>query len=255
MGVISRQSKHQGGFSLGEMLISLLLASLIISLLMQHYLKTKQQYLHGQHLLENAFELQLALELIRDSVQRAGFTPCLTVNLLRTLDHRNNKRNLAALEFNHKKTPSVHIKRMSEHFSAVIKWLDPSTLLVTANKKKFFRGQAVFIADCYHGEVQQIFSREKLGKNWRIKFQKPLSFSYDERDTYVGEWLEETFFVQKNSQQQLALFYQLDHPEELTPLINKMTITKSIDQQTIFLNLLLGTEEEEKLLQIMVRPG
>ncbi len=244
----------QRGLGLTEIVIGIFLASIIMTALMQHYLKCKQQYKHSQKLLETAFELQLVSDLIRDSVRSAGFTPCLSINALKTIDRRSDKRNLTALEIISRKSQTLHSHRMSENFASILEFLDPRSLLVTS-EADFLKQQTILIADCYHAEVQEILSMQKSATGTLLTVKKPLAFTYT-NPVYVGEWLEEAFFVQKNRRNKLALFYQLDHTEELTSLVNHLTILRKNSLGKTFLQVILSLDKAPEIhLEVSVRAG
>ena len=149
--------KYERGFGLTEAMITVLLASLIIIILLQHYLNCKKFYLGAQISLEREFELQLVSDLIRDSVRRAGFTPCVNVNHLQSIDRRNNRTHLVAFERDAGKNHALQLNRMSEYFNPVLQIITPSRLLVPAGQA-YTTKHPVLLADCYHAEVQQILS-------------------------------------------------------------------------------------------------
>ncbi|WP_019218206.1 PulJ/GspJ family protein, partial [Legionella tunisiensis] len=106
--------KCERGFGLTEVIITVFLASLIIIVLLQHYLNCKRFYLDAEITLEREFELQLVSDLIRDSVRRAGFTPCININHLQSIDRRSNKRIYLLLKQMLVK-PCFAFNRMSEY--------------------------------------------------------------------------------------------------------------------------------------------
>lgn len=85
---------RQTGFSLSEMLISLFLASIITITLTQFYIRSKPQYLKAQERLEINFDLLWIGDLLRDSIRKAGFTPCVSVEKLKTFDSRHAERKI-----------------------------------------------------------------------------------------------------------------------------------------------------------------
>src|SRR5690242_19280686 len=89
--------KKQFGFSLSELLISLLLASSIMAMLTQCYLNSKHQYMQAQKILALRFDLQWVSDLLADSIRRAGFTPCLGIEQLTAVDRRNFSANISGL--------------------------------------------------------------------------------------------------------------------------------------------------------------
>ena len=81
-------------FTYTEILISLFLATFILTVLTQFYLSNKRHYIDTQKQLENHLDLQWVRELLSDSIRRAGFTPCVGIRQLRVIDSRNFKRNI-----------------------------------------------------------------------------------------------------------------------------------------------------------------
>jgi type II secretory pathway pseudopilin PulG len=237
---------RQQGISLLELLISSFLASLLLAVVMQHYLASKRQSMHVQALLEQAFELQLLNDLIRDSLRRGGFTPCIGINFLQSIDRRSGKANLRAIETKAGKHQALRINRMSEHFTRITAQLGPSQILVTAINP-YKAKQTILIADCYHAEVQQILRAQKTNAGIILTLEQPLAFNYI-APVYLGEWIEEEFFVQKDSQGHFALFYQLDHAEELSALVNKMIVNLTSSQGKTLVQIIWGLEKSQSML-------
>ncbi|MCC5013914.1 MULTISPECIES: hypothetical protein [unclassified Legionella] len=237
--------KYERGFGLTEAMITVLLASLIIIILLQHYLNCKKFYLGAQISLEREFELQLVSDLIRDSVRRAGFTPCVNVNHLQSIDRRNNRTHLVAFERDAGKNHALQLNRMSEYFNPVLQIITPSRLLVPAGQA-YTTKHPVLLADCYHAEVQQILSLRPTLKGVEMIFPHPFIFHYVE-PIYVGEWVEEAFFIQQNRQKKWALFYRYKHAEELTSAINKLTADIHFLQEKTVLTVNLGLDDMQNL--------
>lgn len=239
--------RGQQGISLTEIMVSLFLTSLFITASMQHYLNSKQYYMQTQILLEHALELQLVDDLIRDSVRRAGFTPCIGINSLKTLDRRYvDKTPLTAITVNAGKRHALHINRMSEYFNTVLKIISPNKILVTADKHNL-REQTILIADCYHAEVQKILSTQQANGQMIVNLASPLVFNYV-APIYWGEWVEEAFFIQANTQGNLALFYRRNHAEELTPIVNSMSANLKSNQEKWLLQLTLGLDNAQSIV-------
>lgn len=238
--------RKQQGVGLPEVLIGLVLSSFISLCLIQLYLNIKQQY-HGiQRALEEQTDLQLAADLIRNSVRSAGFTPCLGVEHLKTIDQRNLLKELAAIEVG-RDGSSLILNRMNEHFDTLIKRIDATTLLTSAYHT-LQAGRAIIIADCYHAEVQYIKEITAANKNQRIVLTKPLAFAYHE-PVYVGEWLEETYFIKYKPSSKAALFYHHYSTEELTPLVNGLSAIVEEHQASSLVHIRL-TMEKAGLLAI-----
>lgn len=210
----------QRGVSLTELMISLCLSSLLMLVLIQTYSRFKQQYTHSQHVLEQGFELQLVSELIRDSVRSAGFTPCIGINHLMTKDQRGKSERLMAIKLANDNS-AITFARMEAPFARVIKQINPYQLLV-AGRHLFDSRHPIVIADCFHAEVHVIANSQKTSNGLIITLKKSLDFDYHVPCS-VGEWLEERFYIEKNGHGKLALFYDTNHREELTNLIDGMS--------------------------------
>ncbi|WP_051555176.1 PilW family protein [Legionella fairfieldensis] len=214
---------RQQGISLVELLIGLFLTGFLVTIMMQHYLASKRQYRYVQSLLDQSYELQLVSDLIRNSVRHAGFTPCRGLNALQVVDRRDSRSaSNSAIAMQSGKKTGFSIHRMSEYFSSVIKSISPTKLFLKAGVL-YQEGQTILIADCYHAEIQQIEHVQSNKTGSIIRLTKPLMFDYV-MPVYVGEWIEEAFFIQKNQQGRQSLFYQQKHAEELGSLINNLSV-------------------------------
>jgi type II secretory pathway component PulJ len=237
---------RQQGISLLELLISSFLASFLLAVVMQHYLASKRQFINVQALLEQALELQLLNDLIRDSLRRGGFTPCMGISSLQSIDRRSGRTNLRAIETKAGKHQALRINRMSERFTRITHQLGPSQVVVSA-VNLYKAKQTMLIADCYHAEVQQILRAQKTNAGIILTLAQPLAFNYI-APVYLGEWIEEEFFVQKNSQGHLALFYQQDHAEELSAQVNKMFVKLTTSRGKTLVQISWGLEKSQSMI-------
>ena len=206
---------NQTGAGLPEVLISLFLACLIMTALMNHYLCTKSHYDHLQTALDEAMELQLAVDIMRDSIRQAGFTPCMSVDQLTTLDHRDGNQHLMAIN---RVETELQINRMSAYFD-LLKSMSTSTQLWVTHEKTLHIAQSIIIADCYHAEVHRVMDVRQIVGGQIITLDNPLAFTY-QSPVYVGEWLQERFFVPSQG----GLSYHRHHTEQLTPLVKRISI-------------------------------
>ncbi len=223
----------QQGFGLPEVMISLLLTSLIITALMNHYLSTKQYYSHLQSSMDESMELQLVSDFMRDSIRQAGFTPCLSVDHLITLDQRDGHGNLSAIEIG----AELKINRMSPWFDVMLDRSNSTQILLTRNNT-IRDDRPILIADCYHAEVQRVLGVTNTANGQMVTLANPLVFTY-QPPVYVGEWLQERFFIR----QARGLFYQRDHADELTPLVKTM----SLNLKTNLVQVNLGLDGDREL--------
>lgn len=230
----------ENGFSLIELVVSLFVASLLITLIMQQYLIAKGQFKKMQLLMEQAIELEMVMDLIRDSVRRGGYTPCQGISSLESIDRRTNKIKLAAIETKTGKDNYLQINRMNEYYSTLIKQLSPTQLLVKSNIS-YENQQAILISDCYHAEVQESLEARKTAAGTIITLKKPLAFNYAS-PVYLGEWIEEKFFMKKNKKGHNSLFYKKNHVDELSDFINLNSVDLNSLQGKSLVKLNLETE-------------
>jgi hypothetical protein len=238
----------QGGISLIELVISLFAATLLMTLIMQHYLQAKRQYLRMQTLLEQTLELQLVSDLIRDSVRRGGFTPCRGISSLQSMDRRNGKTGLVAVESGSGKDKTLEINRMNEHFATVIKHLSSNQLLVKTDIN-YEKQQPILIADCYRAEVQEVLQAQKTPAGTILTLKNALRFSYI-APVYLGEWIEEQFFMHKNKQGLPSLFYKQNHVDELSSFVNSLTVDLRSSQGKTLVEVGLGSKLLPKLVVV-----
>ena len=227
----------QRGVGLPEMLIALLLAMLISTITLRHYVLAKHHYLRVQTALEESDEWQGVIELIRDSSRKAGFTPCVSLSHLITLDTRNDAHGLTALKVG---PQTVHIHRMSEVFDVVLERPNPSEFIVT-NEVTIRPGRPVLIADCFHAEVHQVKATWPMKESQRVVLSKPLAFVYHP-PIFIGEWVEEQFFVAKKAHAKGALFYHRNHTDELTDVIQTMRAEMQNQRKSQWLQIRFGLE-------------
>lgn len=229
---------NQSGTGLPEILIGLLLSTFIMTGLMHQYLSTKWQLLHIQTALDASTERQLVADLIRTSTHKAGFTPCLSINRLITVDQRDGHKNLTAIEVDTTVRPTLRINRMSDSFTEVSQILSPIKLLAADGQPLSYE-HPVLIADCYHAEVQFINNVAQSENGQTITLDKPLAFDY-QLPVYIGAWVEEAFFVREGKSGKKGLFYQAYHTDELSRLVNAMSLNLHHYQTGTLLQITLG---------------
>lgn len=246
---LGKRPNNQSGIGLSEVLISLFLASLIMTTLIQLYVSNKRQYIEAQKLLGVSFDLQWISDLLSDSIRRAGFTPCLGIEQLKAMDRRSFKKNIPALIIAQNPEQLIQVNRMSESFTRVIDILSPTRLIVS-DGNLFKELHPVLIADCEHAEIHQILRVDKLEKSYLVILTQPLMFSYTP-SVYIGEWFEEKWFIKQSDKKKTALYYKLFHTEELTPLIHSLAIKKKHINEKELITIVMGLDNN-KAQQIVV---
>lgn len=229
--------KSISGFSITEVLISLFLASLIMTSVSQLYLRSKDQYLQIQTIVSNQLDLLWLNDLLSDSIRRAGFTPCLNINEL-----PNKDKKLADIIINQQQQ-MLQVNRMSEHFTQVIEIRGSNQILVDA-KASINPKRPIMLADCSHAEIQNIERQNKSGQTLQLTLSRPIYFSYHQ-PIYISEWIEEQWLIRPNAQGIPALYYQLGQAEELSPLVHSLQVRAQNAHDKTVLEIILGLDENQ----------
>lgn len=235
--------KHQAyGFSLVELLISLFLTGFVMNLLITYYIHNKKHYLETTKKLAQHFEMQWIDELLRNSIRRSGFTPCLSIEQLIVKDHRVNTRPTLGFFWSNLPNPALHINRMNEQFTTLTQVINRQQLRV-AEIEAINPKNLLIIADCEHAEIHRI--REIKGRV--IHLTHPLAFDFAPH-SFVGEWLEEKWLIKPNGQGQRSLYYGLGRTDELSSLVHAFQV-KEHKGRVVTLDFEL---EENKTHQLIV---
>lgn len=239
---------RQAGFSLSDLLISLLLSSFLMTILFQCYLTAKEQYLDAEKRLVTGFELQWVSDMLADSVRRAGFTPCLGIESLQVYDSRTGLRQVVGLRIDNNAGGLIEVRRMSEHFSPILS-LQNSSQIVIPTRQESNKKRAVLIADCAHAEIHQVLNSKPFAQATLVTLSKPLLFTYA-KPVYFGEWLEETWRIKTNAHGVKALYYQAEQSEMLSLAIVSLQASEQRIRGRRLLDIVFGLEKEntEKLV-------
>lgn len=214
-------SQNNKGFGLVEFMLALFLGTCLLMLMVRHYLTMKQQSAATALVLDQAYDQQLITELIRTSIQQAGFTPCAPLRSLIAYDDSHHP--LEGLVLNAGDNKALQISRMSEDFTIVREIISTTQLRVDAVVRDFNVGRKILIADCFQAEINTIQSIHREGKLGYLRLKNPLHNTY-ESTIYIGAWLQERFFIDKNQQDENALYYQWQHPEELSDEVKGLVV-------------------------------
>lgn len=238
------------GMSLIEILISFVLGSLLLSILIHHYLLQKRQFKSMNDFQEEILEMQLIYQLVKNGANHSGFTPCLSMNSL-VGNKQNLQRNLK--DIIHEKNNNLTFKYMSENY-LVSNVIDGKTLNVQSKSLNLKPDMLLIIADCSHYEVAEIQSIRKLKEHFLVFLKNHLKFDY-ETPLFVGEFIVESFYIHIDQQGNSALYYQRDHPELLSSHVKKMQTSWQKKDEKFFLTLQLEFENDKSLLVETLLPN
>ena len=167
---------------------------LLIAILIQHLLVVSRQYQHTHAVLDETVELQWVFDVMRTRIHHAGFTPCISLNQLKTIDTRETPERLQAIEVEEGKEPKLSIRKMDETQFGLARVLASDTLRLNHIDLKSDR--PVIISDCTHAEVHDVYQTHQTKQGFVIQLTKPLVFEYSP-EVYVGAWVSEAFFFRK----------------------------------------------------------
>ncbi|KTD18468.1 hypothetical protein [Legionella jordanis] len=241
---------HQRGIGLVELLLSLFLASVLICLLIEHYINAKKHYEQGNKRLEQAYELSMLEELFRKSIQQAGFSPCLSMPYLNANSGDPGEK-IKSIEITGGQNTNLRINRMSEHFSRVFQMASDELWIIPG--EDYEKDEWIIIADCSHMEVKQIASIAASNNKKLIRLKKPLQFSYT-MPVYLGQWISEQYFIKNNTSGENTLYYQNgSHSEELSSIVQSLSVVPIDRSNANLIQVSLGLKQEHVLLEIKIR--
>ena len=203
--------RFDAGFSLTELLVCFFISMLLISILIQHILSVSRQYQQTQAVLEETTELQWVFDVMRARIHHAGFTPCRSLNHLKTIDTRDKPERLDALEV--EDSTKLLIRKMDEKQFGLVRVLASDTLRFKNTGLK--SNQSIIISDCTHAEVHDVTQIHQTKQGVVIKLKKPLVFEYSP-ETYLGAWVREAFFFRKHK----GLFIKQQRVDFMAPAEN-----------------------------------
>lgn len=202
------------GFSLTELLVSFFIATLLILVLTQHLLSVSRQHHHVHAALDQTMEMQWVLDVMRDRVHHAGFTPCRRLDHLISTDTREYPESLLPIEIDRDDPTKLYLRKMNEAAFTQLSMRSNITVFIHQSVSLNL-DRPVLIADCTHAEVHDVASIEPTRGGRLVTLKKPLVFDY-EPQVYVGEWMSESFYFKK------ALFYKQHRADKLTSQIKSM---------------------------------
>lgn len=234
------------GHSLIELLVVTGLTSFMLAGLLPIYFAFQRTHHQLEKQITETYELHLVETLLRDHIRRAGFTPCMPINSLL------NEDGLFAYQLQrrppHLIATALTLNRMENPM--VIKWLDGDRLMLNQGAH-IDKTKPYLIADCYHAELIQVKSTHLALDGVRLELVKPLRFDYV-APVYIGEWLNETFYVREKPHPALMVKGVLT--EVLTPEVSALLVEEKKERQLLQLSLKMKTAETHQIVA-KVRAG
>ncbi|MDF1646516.1 MAG: prepilin-type N-terminal cleavage/methylation domain-containing protein [Legionellaceae bacterium] len=184
------------GFSLVELLVCFFISMLLILVLIQHLLSVSRQYQYIHSVLDETIELQWVFDVMRARIHHAGFTPCLGLNQLKSIDTRDRPEALDAITVQQDKLkgPALFIRKMDETQFGLVEILASNRLRIKNIILK--SGNPVIVSDCMHAEVHEVSKISQTQDGQVLQLKKPLAFDYAP-EVYIGRWVSERFFFRR----------------------------------------------------------
>ena len=198
------------GLSFIETLIALVLVGLLMNALLHCYANSKQQELQFEKMVHLSLERQWIQDLLSQSIRRAGFTPCLSLQYLNLP--------FKAIHIEHASSLTLH--RMDEHFSQVMHVLNERQIALEPGVS-FHRKQKIIIAGCERAQLNQVESVSASLGALLVTLKDPLDSGLS-ATLYVGAWLRERWYAKAHQ----GLFYESEHSEVMSPSVEKIHISQ-----------------------------
>lgn len=205
--------RRQNGMSLIELMLSMALSCLLMSVLFQLFSSSKYQYAFAEKKLNRELELQQVSELLRDGSRRAGFTPCRAIQHLIRADRRNLDQPVNAITWTEGQLRLAH---MSDDLRLVRDILGPTRLRIEGSAL-IPPHHPILIADCFYAEIINIKHSQNQGADVILTLDQAHHFPY-RAPVYVGEWIEERFYTQHKT-----LYYDANRAEKLTEEVSDLS--------------------------------
>lgn len=224
------------GLTLLELLVALSIGIFLTGAAFHFLLIVNRIYNDIHEKMLDEFELSLVETLLRDRLKQAGFTPCLSITKLMSIDEHD--RPLAAYLIEKDK---ITLHRMGKHQVATV--LGKNSLLLD-HAFSYKAARAYVLSDCYHAEIVHIQTVEASDSDSYLFLTKPLYFFYH-APVYFGEWLSESFYVSPSK----GLVYESGRVDTLSQAVSFMSVELL---QDVFFKITLKTTRKNDR-EIIVR--
>ena len=241
---LQTHNRNERGLSILECMLGMTLALSLLHLLLQHYLQIKQETAVTRENLQQIARMQTVLPLLENRGHQAGFTPCLPIDHLRNVDHRNGQ-SLKAIIIENTPFFKITFQHMAHFVPVAAPMAENQWTLVEHWRPK--SQVPIMIADCQHAEVLDKYQIQ----GQTVRFLQKLKYHY-QPPIFVGEWQRESFWLQRNLQGKSALFYQAyQHAEELWTGVANMQGFIETQRGRVLLHITLGFDQDPALTYLI----
>lgn len=239
------------GNSLIELLICLLIASLMLSGLVQAYWTHKKSTQQGEQEINRSLDSSWISALMRQDLQTAGFVPCQRLQQLEAIDLREDyARPVQAIEVSMNPLASIQINSMGPDYLTWLNRLEGQQLVIKG-VSNWQKRDALIIADCLHAEVHRIDQLLTRHGQIAIQLHRPINQVFLP-PVFIGIWQEKRWSVRPQPEGRGALYYGSPaHQEEISAMINRLQIRWRQKKPKALIELDLGLDSN-RLEQILV---
>lgn len=230
-------------FSLSEVLVALFLGSLLTSLALHQFFSVKKQFQYLSHTLHCNLNESLIVDLLRDTVFHAGFTPYGSIQQLQPL-HTEDTRRITAIEPLSSPLHGFIARRMGSNYVPLIH-IHTNTIAIP-EFLHIQQNQPLIVCNwcCY----QLLTVKKTYRKNdiLYVELQQTLH-SVFHANSFVGQWLEERYELKQNPHNNTygLYYYQHHHNELLEDNWTSLSMQRSASRNTGISVLLKDKQQKE----------
>ena len=233
------------GMTLIEILVAMLLSSLMAAALVHYYLYSKINYRDDEQQVNRVIDSLWTATLLRQDLQKAGFTPCQSLQTLHSLDRRKiDTQALKAITVIQSPLPQLQIQYMDAHYATLLTRISGQQFVVETDSR-WQNGDGLLIADCDHAEVHTLKSIHYYGQQARIGLLNAPLTAF-KPPIYVGQWIEKRWSIRPLKNGQMALFHgSAAREEEISNEIDRLQVTWLQSHPEPLLEIILGKGNKE----------
>lgn len=230
---MSLKTAKKSGFTLMELLISLLLLNLIVVPLMFCYLKAENILVKEQNLKRLTENILFANYLFRTEAANANYKGCNSgENFLSGLNGFSSDNLPSYLQDKNVKkgTDVIVFKYMGRSITKLVSSSKMnSKRLYVENNPTTPDNPWLVVANCQNGQILKSLNHEGSP----LKLNHKLAQNYEKEDTLAGSYKEETYFISKSETTKSYSLYKLQNGST-NPLAHKQELLADVIDCQIF---------------------
>lgn len=236
------------GFTLLEVLLASVISMVLIGIILQNYLSTKNIYTYQNELARFSEDIRFADFFLRQNIEHAGFAGCRRISELELANHTNmNFNSIYGYDSAHipndlrntdmaAQTDIIVITKANSDITNLVTDVNINTAIINTKKNPATEANLfLLISDCNNGDL--FTAKEHHTKI--IHSKDALAHSYLAKNAIVSRFEELTFFIGKSKSLSsknkpiYSLYFLVNKKDrqELIPEIKSMQIVYGVDMQ------------------------